>query len=182
MAEADRRLLVWTLASFHAAGLTVGFVIPSYASGGLSDVLPEFGTVPGIVGYAYLWALSYLATRWVLTEETLDATLSGSLRAALLRGTAGGALVGIATLLGPLLVVSIADLIRGGGDPTSVALVLAIGSGVAAVVGAAFGLAFTLIDVAAVRVAGLVVPDERRRTDVPTGAAAADSERAGDQP
>jgi DNA primase small subunit len=69
---ANRRLLVWTLASFHVAGLTIGFVLPAYASGGLSDVLPEFGTIPGLLGYAYLWMLSFLATRWVLTEDVLE--------------------------------------------------------------------------------------------------------------
>jgi len=155
---ADRRLLVWTLASFHVAGLTIGFVLPAYASGGLSDVLPAFGTVPGLLGYAYLWVLSYLATRWVLTEETLDETLDGALQPVILRGSAAGGLVGLATLLGPLLLVSIPDLVMNGADPTSVVLILAIGSGVATVVGVAFGLVFTLLDLAALRLAGLAVP------------------------
>jgi|GEM_PF-3214662 len=159
MAEADRRLLVWTLASFHVAGLTVGFALPAYASGGLSDVLPEFGTVLGFLGYAYLWVLSFLATRWVLTDEVLEATLVGAVRPVILRGSAGGGLVGLATLLGPLLLLTIQDLLSGPSNPAGIALIVAIGSGIATVVGVAFGLVFTLLDLTAVRIAGLVVPD-----------------------
>lgn len=154
---ADLRLLVWTLASFHVAGLTLGFVIPAYLSGGLSDVLPAFGTVPGLLGYGYLWVLSFLATRWALTDEVLDATLAGALRPVVLRGTVGGGLVGLAALLGPLLLVSIPDLVTGGGELTSFVLIGALGSGIAVVVGAAFGLAFTLIDLVAVRLSDYLV-------------------------
>lgn len=179
---ADRRLLVWTLASFHAAGLTLGFVLPAYVSGGLSDALPEVGTVPGILGYGYLWGLSYLATRWVLVEEVLDATLAGALSPALLRGTAGGALVGLATLLGPLLLVALPALVTGGGNPVSFALIAAIGSGVAVVVGAVVGLVFALLDVAAVRVAGRLVAAESGSGPVPSESATAESEPVGERP
>ncbi|SFR99311.1 hypothetical protein SAMN05216559_2187 [Halomicrobium zhouii] len=159
MAEVDRRLLVWTLASFHVAGLTIGFVIPAYASGGLSDVLPEFGTIPGVLGYAYLWVLSWLATRWVLTDEVFEATLAGAVRPVILRGSAGGGLVGLGTLVGPLLLLSLPDLVTGSADLTSVVLIFAIGAGIATAVGVAFGLVFTLLDLAAVRVAAVAVPD-----------------------
>ena len=155
----DRRLLVWTLASFHAAGFTLGFVVPAYASGGLSDVLPGFGTLPGVVGYAYLWGLSYLATRWVLTEDVLAETLDGRVSSVLVRGSGSGGLVGMAALLGPLLLVSVPDLVIGDGDPTSFVLIVAIGSGVAVVVGAAVGLVFTVLDVAAVRAARALVAE-----------------------
>ena len=153
---ADRRLLVWALASFHVAGLTLGFVLPTYVSGGLSDVLPEFGTVPGFVGYAYLWLLSYLATQWVLTEAVLEDTLAGALRPVLLRGSAAGGLVGLGAFLGPLVLVAVLDLVTGGGPLTAFALIAAIGSGAATLIGVAFGLVFTLLDLAAVRVAGRI--------------------------
>lgn len=160
---ADRRLLIWTLASFHAAGFTLGFVLPAYVSGGLSDVLPEFGTVPGFLGYGYIWVLSYLATRWVLTEEVsedvFEETPAGSLKSVLLRGSAAGGLVGMATLLGPLLLVAVPASVTGG-NLTALAFITAVGSGVAVVVGAAIGLVFTLLDVAAVRIAGRVAPEE----------------------
>ncbi|MCU4799988.1 hypothetical protein OB920_06350 [Halobacteria archaeon HArc-gm2] len=184
MAEADRRLLVWTLASFHVAGLTVGFVLPAYASGGLSDVLPEFGTVLGFLGYAYLWVLSFLATRWVLTDEVLEATLVGAVRPVILRGSAGGGLVGLATLLGPLLLLTIQDLLSGPSNPAGIALILAIGSGIATVVGLAFGLVFTLLDLTAVRIAGRAVPDgagtEQTKTEA-TVKSPADSESVGER-
>ncbi len=161
---ADRRLLVWALASFHAAGFTLGVVLPAYVSGGLSDVLPAFGTLPGFLGYGYLWGLSYLATRWALAgdalaDEALEETLSGSVRSVLLRGIAAGGLVGMAALLGPLLLVSIPDLMTGSGDPTSFVLILAIGLGVSGVVGAAVGLVLAAVDLVAFRAAGALRPD-----------------------
>jgi|AntDeeMinimDraft_5_1070356.scaffolds.fasta_scaffold00103_17 hypothetical protein len=156
---ANRRLLVWTLASFHVAGLTIGFVLPAYASGGLSDVLPEFGTIPGLLGYAYLWMLSFLATRWVLTEDVLDETLGGALQPVILRGSAAGGLVGLGTFLGPVILLAIQDLLSGPSNPAGIALIAAIGSAIAIAVGVAFGLVFTLLDLAAVKVAGFAVPN-----------------------
>lgn len=158
MAEADRRLLVWTLASFHVAGLTIGFVLPAYVSGGLSDVLPEFGTVLGFLGYAYLWVLSFLATRWVLTDEVLDATLAGAVRPVILRGSAGGGLVGLGTFLGPAVVYSVPAILQGNGTAGGFAFIAGFGSAIAIAVGVVFGLVFTLLDLAAVRVAGLAIP------------------------
>lgn len=156
---ADRRLVVWTLASFHTVGFTLAFVTPAYASGGLSDALPNFGTLPGVLGYGYLWGLSYLATRWVLTEDVLAETVAGSPGSVLVRGSVAGGFVGMATLLGPLLLVTVPDLVTGGGNATSLLLITAIGAGVATVVGLLVGLLFTLLDVAAVRVAGSLVPE-----------------------
>lgn len=174
----DRRLLVWTLASFHVAGLTLAVVLPAYVSGGLSDVLPEVGTTVGILGYAYLWVLSYLATRWVLTADVFEQVVrkhsAGSLTTVLLRGSAAGGLVGIALLLGPVLLIAIEDLTTGG-EVAPLALVAAIGAGVAAVVGVLFGLVFTVLDVGALRVAALFVgPDD-------TASAAVDSGPVGEQ-
>lgn len=147
---ADRRLLVWTFASFHAAGVTLAVVALGHAGDALSGTLPQFGTLPGFLGYAYLWGLSALATRWVLTADVLEAVLDGPLRTVLLRGTAAGGLVGLAALLGPLALVAIPDLVAGGGNPTAFALIGAVGGGIATVVGCVVGLAFALLDVAAV--------------------------------
>ncbi|WP_226021980.1 hypothetical protein [Halomicrobium salinisoli] len=160
---ADRRLLVWTVASFHAAGLTLAFVALAHAGGALSDLLAGLGTLAGFAGYGYLWALSYLATRWVLDDETVAAATDGAVRSAVLRGTVGGSLVGLGALLGPLLLVVVPDLVAGSANPGSIALVALIGSGVALAVGAVVGLAFALLDLAALRIVGRITPARDRR-------------------
>lgn len=159
---ADRRLVVWTVASFHAAGLTLAVVALAHADGALAGLLGGLGTLAGFAGYAYLWALSYLATRWVLDGDVLAAATDGAVRPALLRGTVGGALVGLAALLGPLLLLGAYNLATRGVALESAALVTLYGSAFALAVGAAVGLAFALLDLAALRVAGRITPARGR--------------------
>lgn len=156
----DRRLITWTFATFNTVLFVLGFVIPSYASGGLSDVLPSLSTSIGVVIFLYLWTLVWVATRLLFTQINL---ITDSVRTILIWATTLGAVVGIAFLLGTVLGAGIPSALSSESlELITVVLVSAIGAPIAAVVGGVVGLLAGILDMAVLTVAERIRPTSRR--------------------
>ena len=149
-------LEAWTLATFDVVAFGLVGVLGGHASGTLVEVLPDIGTVPGILVFGYLWALVLLAMRWVLADGGLSRTEGRSLARLLARGVAGAALVGAAFVGGLGLVGGLVGL-RSGIEPLSVALLTLFGTVGGALGGALVGLVFGLLDVGFARAADAAV-------------------------
>lgn len=148
-------LTVWTLATANTLLFVLALVLPGYASGGLSDVLPNLNTALGVGISLYLWLLVWATTRWLLDRvEPAEASLA---RLALWGG-ACGALDGIVFLVGIVLVVGLPTALVTSLELLSVALIAAIGTPIAAVVGAMVGLAALGIDLGLLWAAERVTP------------------------
>lgn len=166
-------LLVWGLATFHAAFFVLVAVYLFYLSGQLGDALSGLNTFIGFGIFFLLW----LTTWW--TAQSLVRSLAGrrssgirDMAAVLGYGAGWGAANGALFLLGLLpvgLIVIIADFV-GAGKPEQLASIIIVGpvftifaTAVAAVVGLVVGLLFGVIDAVALLAArGLapVVPAE----------------------
>lgn len=155
----DGRLMTWTFATFNTVTFVLAFMIPSYASGGLSDVLPALSTTVGVVIFLYLWALVGVATRFAFTRINL---LTDSVRRILVWATATGAVVGMAFLMGTVLGGGIPSALQGSVDFTTVTLVVAIGTPIAGVVGGVVGLLAGALDLVLLTAAERVRPKSRR--------------------
>lgn len=152
----SRHLETWAVATFDAVALGLVAVLAGHASGALGDVLPDVGTVPGVLAFGYLWALVFLAMRWVLAGDGLSWGEDRSLWRLLARGVAGGSLVGTAFVGGSGLAAGLVGL-ASGVSATTVALVTLFGAAGGAVGGAVVGFVFGLLDVLLARSADAVV-------------------------
>ena len=149
---------IWTVATFNLVAFALPFVLLSYASGGLSDVLPTVGTLSGLAGFAYLWLLIWLSTRWVFAKGGLARSTAGETGRLLVRGSLGGALVGMGFVVGPAAVVTVADLLYETPDVAALVLFLLFGAAGGAIVGLVVGLLFGVVDVALYRTSAALVP------------------------
>ena len=149
-------LETWTVATFDVVVFGLLAVLAGHASGALGDVLPDVGTVPGILTFGYLWVLVFLAMRWVLGEDGLSWGEDRSLGRLLARGVAGGSFVGTAFVAGSGLAAGLVGLASGVSAAT-VAFVVLFGAVGGAIGGALVGLVFGLLDVLLARSADAVV-------------------------
>lgn len=168
MADPADPLEVWSIATFDVVLFGLVGVALGHASGALADVLLGLGTVPGILAFAYLWFLAWIATRWVLADGGLDRSGEDSSSLAV-RGAAGGAGVGAGFVAGIVLATGAVNIASSGG---SIAVLLYLGFlGVlaGAVVGTVVGTAFALVNVGCYRLTDLVL--SRHRTTAAPGEA-----------
>ncbi|MEF8790567.1 MAG: hypothetical protein V5A61_10620 [Haloarculaceae archaeon] len=142
------------VATFDVVAFGLLAVLAGHAGGALGDFLQGVGTVPGLAAFGYLWALTLLAVRWVLAEGSLAGDGDRSLGGLLARGTAGGAFVGTAFVVG--LAAGLVAL-GTGADLTSVVLIALFGAVGGALVGAVVGVALGVVDVGLARGADAVV-------------------------
>ncbi|MEF8877522.1 MAG: hypothetical protein V5A60_12450 [Haloarculaceae archaeon] len=142
------------VATFDVVAFGLLAVLAGHAGGALGDFLQGVGTVPGLAAFGYLWALTLLAVRWVLAEGSLAGDGDRSLGGLLARGTAGGAFVGTAFVVG--LAAGLVAL-GTGADLTSVVLIALFGAVGGALVGAVVGFALGVVDVGLARGADAVV-------------------------
>lgn len=150
---------VWLVATFNLVAFALPLVILGHASGALSDALPGFGTLPGLLGFGYLWLLVWLSTRWVFAEGGLERTSAGETGRLLVRGTAGGALVGAGFVAGLAVAIAVMNLLDGMVDVTAFVFLLLLGAAAGGVVGLVVGLLFGLVDVALYRASAALSPD-----------------------
>lgn len=148
----------WTVATFNVVGFGLALVLAGHASGALSDALPGVGTLPGLVVFAYLWALVVLATRWVFAAGGLRRSREGAFGRLLARGVAGGALVGGAFVAGIALTIAAVNVLDGMVDVPAFALLFSLGVAFGLVVGGVVGTAFALVDAALYRASALLLP------------------------
>jgi hypothetical protein len=148
----------WVVATFNLVAFALPLVLLSYASGGLSDVLPGVGTLPGLAGFGYLWLLVWLATRWTFAEGGLARSAAGETGRLLVRGAGGGALVGMGFVAGLAVVLAVVNLVSGMVDVTAFVLLLLVGAGAGGLVGVVVGLLFGVVDVALYRASGALLP------------------------
>jgi len=151
-------LTVWTLSTGNTVLFVLALVLPSYASGGLSDVLPNLNTALGVGIFLYLWIVVWTTTRWLLGQVDPD---EDSLARLALWGGACGAFDGIVFLLGIVLGLGLPAALVTSLQLLSIALFAAIGTPIAAVVGAVVGLVALVVDLAVLWVADRVTPRPR---------------------
>lgn len=158
MADA-KPLEIWSVATFNVVIFGLVGVLTGHLSGRLTDILPALGTVPGVLVFGYLWVLVLIATRWALDEGGLDRLTQGELRNLLLRGALGGALVGMAFLVGIILVGGLIRLLTSGLELLSLGLISLFGAVISAIIGALVGVVFVLVDAAFYHAAAKLDPD-----------------------
>lgn len=144
------------VATFDVVAFGLLAVLAGHAGGALGDLLQGVGTVPGLAAFGYLWALTLLAVRWVLAEGGLAGDGELSLGGLLARGTAGGAFVGTAFVVGVGLAAGLVAL-GTGADLTSIVLIALFGAFGGALVGAVVGFALGVVDVGLARAADAAV-------------------------
>lgn len=148
-------LTAWTLATTNTVAFVLAALLPAYASGGLSDVLPSLNTAVGVVVFLALWAVVAVTTHWLLGR--VDQTETSPGRLALWAG-ACGALDGIVFLVGVVLALGVPTALVGPLELQSVALLALIGAPIAAVVGLVLGAVAGLLDLLLLRAAAAVSP------------------------
>ncbi|MFD1597444.1 hypothetical protein [Halobellus rarus] len=149
---------VWTVATFDLAAFSLVVLLAGHLSGALAGALTGLGTVPGLAAFGYLWALVIVAVRWVLSGGGI-ADGDRSIGSLLIRGTIGGAGVGVGLVGGGVLVGSAVAVVRAPELLTTVAFVAVIGSVIGAVVGAVAGVASAVCSVAVARASERIVPE-----------------------
>ncbi|KAB1188487.1 MULTISPECIES: hypothetical protein [Haloferax] len=161
MADVDA-LELWTIATFNLVVFGLLSVLVGHTSGSLADILAGLGTVEGVLVFGYLWALTVLATRWVLSEGGLDRIREGELSSLVVRGGLAGGLIGAGFLVGVILAGALVNLVTG---PWSIrldgvlpfVLIVVVAGGVAALVGAVVGGVFVIVDAALYRLSSSFV-------------------------
>lgn len=149
----------WTIATADVVAFVLVLVLVGHAVGALEGALSDVGTIPGVLAFAYLWALVLAATRWVLSAGGLERIDAGDSIALIARGATGGALAGAGFVSGAGLAVGVVVLAAGGGELLSVALLTLFGAVGGAVGGLVVGLVFSLVNVALYRISGRLVAD-----------------------
>jgi hypothetical protein len=137
-------LLVWALASFHAALVLVVPLTAAHAvaPSGVGGLLAGLDTLVGVALYLVLWGSTWWSNRRYLAASEFD-DLRGTLRA----GAKWGAVTGLPLFL---CVVVAALLVT---TPVFAALLLVVGGLVALLVGGVVGATLAGVDVALDRLA-----------------------------
>jgi hypothetical protein len=155
-----RAILTLTFGTFDTTVLVLVGVLASYATGGLSDVLPSLGTAIGVAVYLYLWMLVLGGTYWVLGEIQIA---TAPFRTVALHGAGAGGVVGIAFVLG-LLLALVPALVADGGALGPLAATLTIAVGISAIIGTVIGVTSAGMNAAVLAVASrLGTPTAARR-------------------
>lgn len=151
-------LVVWCLATFHAAFLVAVGVLALHRSGAAGDLLAGLGTLQGFALFLALWTVTWWTTRRWLAEATVDARAgtTPSVGASLVPALKWGGLDGLVFLLFLVAVLLVPNAVAAGTVSAVyvLALLVLVGSLVAAVVGALVGGLFALVDLALLRAAG----------------------------
>lgn len=63
-------LPAWALGTWHAAFLLVAFIAVAHATGSAGGLTADIGTLPGILAFAWLWAISWWTARGVLRASS----------------------------------------------------------------------------------------------------------------
>jgi hypothetical protein len=148
-------LTAWTLATTNTVAFILAALLPAYASGGLSDVLPSLNTTVGVVVFLALWLVVGVTTHWLLGHVDLAETSPGRLT---LWAGACGALDGIVFLVGLVLALGVPTALAGPLELQSVVLIALIGAPIAAVVGLVVGVVAGVLDLLLLRAAAAVSP------------------------
>jgi hypothetical protein len=154
------KLVTWSLATFHATVFVLVIVLFGYAGGGLGGALGGLNTFVGLGLFVALWVTTYLTTSRAL--RGLDLFGSGRDRGsyprrALRWGAANG--MSFLAVLGIVAVITGIVNTRPGQVTSGILFpalfILPIALAVSAVVGAAVGTVFGMIDLALFAIAGL---------------------------
>ena len=154
------KLVTWSLATFHATVFVLVIVLFGYRGGGLGGALGGLNTFVGLGLFLALWATTYLTTSRAL--RGLD--LIGSARdrgryprRALRWGAANG--MSFLAILGIVAIGTAIGTTRPGQVTSGILFpalfILPIALAVSAVVGAAVGTVFGMIDLGLFAIAGL---------------------------
>jgi hypothetical protein len=170
----DDPLVVWALASFHTATLTVVPLTALYLDGAVGDLLAGLETSVGLGLYLALWAVTWWANRNVLRElpdrtaneggKEADDGENASILAVLLVGGKWGGANGVAFFWVLLAGFAALNAPREFGRALEAVpfLLIAgvIGSVLALGVGGIVGALFASLDLVLFRVARLLGPDD----------------------
>lgn len=153
-------LLVWCLATFHAALLVSLLVGGLYLADVAGDVLAGLETAVGVASYLYLWAVTWWTNRrWL--ERVGPAVASGrpALRPAVGEAVKWGGFTGLLFFAGLLVVGGGVVIFTTPGAVLLVALAGLVGVVASFAVGAAVGALFAAVDVLLARAATMAWPD-----------------------
>lgn len=154
------RLETVTLGTANVVILGLFVLIVAHTAGALTGALDGLGTLTGFALFGSLWTLSLAGTWWVLGQVRLhDDPLLG-LGGVLVHGAAAGGVTGATFAAVVVVAASLPGLFAGGVSPASLVTVLAIATGVAAVVGLLVGAALALLDRALAGAAERLVPPD----------------------
>lgn len=153
------RLETWALATFDVVTFGLVLVLVGHSTGGLADVLPEFGTLSGFAVFGYLWALVVVATRTGLPAGGLDTVRTEGVTGVLKGGILAGLITGTGFVLGVVLVVGLPLVVFDGAEPGAVLLLGGAGTGAGGVVGGLLGAIFATLNVVLYVTARALVPD-----------------------
>ena len=148
---------VWLVATFNLVAFSLPLVILGHASGALTDTLPELGTTYGLLLFGYLWLLVWLSSRWVFAGGGLERSRTGETGGLLVRGTVGGALVGMGFVAGIAVAIAAVNVLDGMVDVPAFVFLLLLGAAAGAIVGMVVGLLFGLVDVALYRASAALI-------------------------
>ena len=148
-------LEAFAVATFDLVTLSLVVLVLAHTSGGLAGSLRGVGTLPGVLVFGYLWALTVLGVGWVLGDEGM-VRFDGAFGSLAARSVAGGAAIAAGFVVGLALVAGGAALL-GAIAPELVAFLLTVGTAVGAVVGGVVGFLAGLLNRLCYRLAGLVV-------------------------
>jgi hypothetical protein len=150
----------WALGTLHATLFVLAIVVSAFRAGGLDDLLGGLNTLLGLGLYGGLWMLTWWTTTRAVAGVDWRQVTAEDTGKLLLRGLRWGGATGVLVLLAVavlLLANAMVGGIQGGGAGTDALVGIAvasttgllIGSLVAFVLGGVVGVAFALIDVAA---------------------------------
>jgi hypothetical protein len=158
------KLVMWSLATFHATAFVLAIVLFAYSRDVLGAGLSGLNTFVGLGLFVALWATTYLTTSRAL--EGLDLIASARDRGIYPRRTLRwGAANGMSFLvvLGAVAIVTAVANTRPGQVPSGIllpALLIApVALVVSAVVGGVVGVVFGMIDLGLFAIAGLTGGD-----------------------
>ena len=158
------KLVIWSLATFHATAFVLAIVLFAYSRDALGGVLGGLNTFVGLGLFVALWATTYLTTSRALRDLDLIGSArdrGGYPRRALRWGAANG--MSFLAILGVVAIVAAIANTRPGQVTSGIlipALFIApIALVVSAAVGGVVGAIFGIVDLGLFAVAGLTTPD-----------------------
>ena len=151
MAEPDS-LDAFALATFHVTALSTASLALLHRFGAVGDALEGLDTAVGIVLFVVLWGIVLWATRQALAYVPLSGLSTPGDAVSLLRGgVVWGGIAGVAFFWALLVGVTLPSLLALEQSILApAAIISSVGTLLAAAVGAAFGVAFALLDGVAV--------------------------------
>lgn len=139
------RLERWALATFAVVTFGLVLVLVGHLHDALAGPLSDLGTLPGVLLFGYLWALSVAGVRVALGDGGLRGLRAAGTVRLLGRGAAAGAVVGGGFVLALLLVVLGQALLSGQFPLAGLLLYGSIGTAIGALVGSVVGVVFAVV-------------------------------------